>query len=146
MIILIVLIAGTLLARLAGAEGVAFLNSWPAATRAGLAVMLLFTGTAHFNSMRHDLARMVPPAIPHAMAVIYFTGVCEIAGGIGLLIPATRLAAAIALIVFFVAVLPANIRAAKAGVGLRGKPATRLGLRIPMQVVFIALTWWAGTR
>ena len=80
------------------------------------------------------------------MAVIYFTGVCEVAGGVGLLIPTTRLAAAIALIVFFLAVLPANIRAARAGVQLRGKPATPLALRIPMQAVFIVLTWWAGTR
>jgi len=146
MIVLIVLVVGTLLARLAGAEGVAFLNSWPAATRAGLAVMFLLTGRVHFNSMRHDLARMVPAAIPNAMAVIYFTGVCEVAGGVGLLIPPTRLAAAMALIVFFLAVLPANIRAARAGVQLRGRPVTPLLLRIPMQVVFIALTWWAGTR
>jgi uncharacterized membrane protein len=146
LIVLIVLIVATLLARLAGAAGVAFLDSWAAATRAGLALMLLFTASAHFNSMRHDLARMVPLKIPHAMAVIYFTGVCEILGGIGLLVPATRLAAATALIIFFLAVLPANIRAAQAGVQLRGKPATPLVWRIPMQVVFIVLTWWAGAR
>jgi len=146
MIVLFVLLVGTLLARLAGAGGVTVLDSWPAATRAGLALMLLFTASAHFNSMRHDLVRMVPPAIRHAMAMIYFTGVCEIAGAIGLLIPATRLAAVVALILFFVAVLPANVRAARAGVQLRGKPATRLAVRVPMQVLFIALTWWVGTR
>ena len=85
MVILIILVVATLLARLTGVEGIAFLDSWSAATRVGLAVMLLFSGSAHFNSMRHDLARMVPPAIPHAMGMIYFTGICEIAGGIGLL-------------------------------------------------------------
>lgn len=114
MVVLIILVVGTFLARLAGLEGIAFLDSWPAATRAGLAFMLLFTGSGHFNSMRHDLARMVPPSIPHAMGMIYFTGVCEITGGLGLLIPATRVAASIALIVFFLAILPANIYAAKA--------------------------------
>jgi hypothetical protein len=56
--VLVVLGAAVLLSRLAGAAGVDFLDSWPEATRAGLAVMLLFTGSAHFNSMRHDLARM----------------------------------------------------------------------------------------
>jgi uncharacterized membrane protein len=106
--------------------------------------MLLFSGSAHFNSMRHDLARMVPPAIPHAMGMIYFTGICEIAGGIGLLIPATRVAAAIALILFFLAILPANIHAARAGVQLRGKAVTPLVWRVPMQALFIALAWWAG--
>jgi len=144
MVVLIILVVATLLARLAGVEGVAFLNSWPAARRAGLAIMLLFTGSAHFNSMRHDLVRMVPPAIPYPMGMIYFTGICEIVGGIGLLVPATRIAATIALIAFFLAILPANIHAAQAGIRLRGKPVTPLVWRIPMQVLFISLTWWAG--
>ena len=144
MIVLIVLGAALLLARLAGAFGIDALNSWTAATRAGLAAMLLLTASAHFNAMRHDLARMVPPAIPYPMAMIYFTGVCEILGAIGLLVPATRVAAAVALILMFIALLPANVHAARAGVTLRGKPATRLAVRVPMQVLFIALTAWAG--
>ena len=144
MIVLIVLGAAMLLARLAGAVGVEALDSWPAATRAGLAGMLLFTAVAHFNSMRHDLARMVPPAIPNPMAMVYFTGVCEALGAIGLLVPRTRVAAAVALIVLFVALLPANVHAARSGVTLRGKPATRLALRVPLQILFVALTAWAG--
>jgi uncharacterized membrane protein len=146
MAVLAVLVAATLAARLAGALGAAALRSWPAAARVGLAVTLLFTASAHFTPMRHDLARMIPPAIPYPMAMVYFTGACEIAGAVGLLIPRTRRAAALALIVFFLAVLPANIHAARAGVTLRGAPATRLAVRIPMQVLFIALAWWAGLR
>jgi uncharacterized membrane protein len=144
MIVVIVLGVALVLARLAGAAGVEALNSWPAATRTGLAVMLLLTASAHFNSMRHDLARMVPPAIPHPMAMIYFTGVCEALGAFGLLVPRTRVAAALALIVLFVALLPANVHAARSGITLRGKPATPLALRVPMQILFIALTAWAG--
>jgi uncharacterized membrane protein len=144
MAVLIVLGTAVLLSRLAGVCGFELLDSWPAATRAGLAVMLLFTGIAHVNSMRHDLVRMVPPSIPRPMSFIYFTGFCEILGGIGLLLPSIRFAAAVALIVLFLALLPANIYAARAGVELRGKPATPLALRIPMQVLFIALTAWAG--
>jgi uncharacterized membrane protein len=143
-IVLIVLGASVLLARLAGMLGVDALDSWPAATRVGLAVMLLFTASAHFNSMRHDLARMVPPAIPNPMAMIYFTGVCEVLGAIGLLFPPTRVAAAIALILLFIVLLPANVHAARAGVTLRGRPATPLAMRVPMQILFIALTAWAG--
>jgi uncharacterized membrane protein len=144
MIVLAVLSVALLLARLAGAAGVEFLNSWPAATRMGVGVMLLFTASAHFNAMRLDLARMMPPAVPHPMLVVYFTSICEILGAIGLQIPATRIAAAIALILFFVAVLPANIHAARTSVELRGKPATPLALRVPMQLLFIVLTAWAG--
>jgi uncharacterized membrane protein len=143
-IVLIVLGATLLLARLAGAAGFEILDSWPAATRAGLAAMLLFTASAHFTEMRHDLARMVPPTIPHALEFIYFTGVCEILGAFGLLLPRTRVAAAVALIVLFVAILPANIHAARAGITLRGKPATPVALRVPIQILFIALTAWAG--
>ena len=84
--------------------------------------MLLFTSVAHFNSLRHDLARMIPPGVPSPMGMVYFTGLCEIAGAIGLLVPRTRRAAAVALIVFFLAILPANIHAARAGLTLAGKP------------------------
>jgi hypothetical protein len=48
-----------------------------------------------------------------------------------------------ALILFFVAVLPANIHAARAGITLRGRPPTPLWLRVPMQFLFIALAWWS---
>ena len=144
MFILVILIVTTFLARLLGVGGVTVLDSWPASTRAGLCVMFLVTALAHFNSTRHDLARMVPPIFRHPLAVIYFTGICEVLGAIGLLLPWTRIYAAAGLILFMVAILPANIHAAKAKVTLRGKPATPLTARIPMQVLFIALTWWAG--
>jgi uncharacterized membrane protein len=52
----------------------------------------------------------------------------------------------VALIALFVALLPANIHAARSGVTLRGKPATPLALRVPMQILFIALTAWAGVH
>lgn len=144
MIVLTVLVGATLLARLLGMGGIEGLDSWPAATRAGLSSMFLFTALAHFNSMRHDLARMLPPAMPQPLAVVYLTGVCEILGAIGLLLPMTRPYAAAALILFLIAVLPANIHAARAGVTLRGKPATPLMVRIPMQLLFITLIGWSG--
>jgi uncharacterized membrane protein len=94
--------------------------------------------------MKEDFVRMMPPSIPWPRGMVYFTGVCEIAGAVGLLLPEFRRAAAYALIAFFLAVLPANIHAARAGVYLRGKPATSLWLRIPMQVLFIAVAFWSA--
>lgn len=143
-LILLVLIVTTLVARFIGIIGVTVLNSWPAATRLGLGVMFLVTALAHFNSMRHDLARMVPPIFRHPLAMIYFTGICEILGAIGLWLPWTRIYAATGLILLLIALLPANLHAARAKVTLRGKPATPLIVRIPMQLFFIVLTWWAG--
>lgn len=142
----IVLIAATLLARLAGQIGVRPLRHWAGATRAGLAVMFCFTAVAHFNSMRPDLIRMVPPAVPNPELMVTFTGLCEIFGGIGLLVPGTRRVAAAALIIFLLAVLPANVYAAQAEITLRGAAATPLVPRIALQLFFIALVWWSGYR
>ena len=36
------------------------------------------------------MAAMVPKAFPNPMAMLYFTGVCELAGAVGLLLPQTR--------------------------------------------------------
>lgn len=143
---LIVLVSATLLARLAGQLGVASLRDWAAATRVGLAVMFCFTAVAHFNSMRADMVRMVPPMVPNPELMVTLTGICEILGAIGLLVPRTRRIAAMALIVFLVAVLPANIHAATSGATLRGAPATPLVPRIALQALFIALLWWSGIR
>ncbi len=143
---LIVLIVVTLLARLAGQLGVRSLRDWAAATRVGLAVMFCFTAVAHFNNMRADMIRMMPPSVPYPELMVTFTGICEILGAIGLLIPRARRIAAIALILFLIAVLPANIHAARAGVTFGGSPATPLVPRVALQVLFIALLWWSGVR
>jgi uncharacterized membrane protein len=94
--------------------------------------------------MKHEMARMVPSVFPHPLGLIYFTGICEWLGAIGLLIVKTREAAAVALIVMLVALFPANIRAARERLTLRGKVATQLWLRAPMQILFIGLLWWSG--
>ena len=143
---LIVLVVVTLLARSIGWLGVAHLRDWAASTRVGLAVMLCFTAAAHFNSMRPDMVAMVPPSVPNPEFMVTFTGICEILGAIGLLVPRTRRVAAVALIVFMLAVLPANIHAARAGVTLRGAPPTPLVPRVALQGLFVALLWWSGVR
>jgi uncharacterized membrane protein len=144
MIVLLVLLISLVLYRTIGALGVASLATWPAAVRWALATMLVFTASAHFTKMKHDLARMMPDWIPRPLTVIYFTGFCEIAGAIGLLLPSVRQAAALSLIVFFIVVFPANLKAARTGVAVGGKRSTPLWLRTSMQILFIALTWWSA--
>jgi uncharacterized membrane protein len=143
---LIVLVVVTLLARLAGRFGVRELQDWPAATRVGLAAMFCLTASAHFSSMRSDLIRMVPPSLPNPALIVTLTGICEILGAAGLLVPRTRRAASVALILFLVAVLPANIHAARSGVTLSGAPPTPLIPRVALQALFIGAVWWAGLR
>ncbi len=144
MIVLVVLLLSLLIYRGIGALGVDTLGTWPGATRYALATMLVFTASAHFTKMKQDLVRMMPNWVRWPMAVVYFTGLCELAGAVGLLVPSLRLAAGIALIVFFILVFPANVKAARSGVGVGSKSATPLWLRAPMQVLFIVLTWWSA--
>ena len=143
MVVLLILVFSCLIFRGLGFAGISAFATWQASARDALSLMLVFTGVSHFTFMKEDFVRMMPHSIPWPRGMVYFTGVCEIAGAVGLVLPEFRRAAAYALIAFFLAVLPANIHAARAGVTLRGKPATNLWLRIPMQVLFLAITLWA---
>jgi uncharacterized membrane protein len=72
------------------------------------AVFYASAGILHFLHM--DLyAKIVPPFIPWPVAMVYLSGVAEIAGGAGLLIPSLRRAAAWGLVALLIAVFPANV-------------------------------------
>jgi uncharacterized membrane protein len=142
--VLMLTLAGSLLAyRALGALGVEALASWTAATRWALATLLLVTASAHFNRMQEDLIRMVPGWVPSPHLVIYLTGVCEILGAVGILLPSTRRLAGLTLILFLVAVFPANVKAARDRLPLAGRPATPLWQRLPMQLLLIGLLGWS---
>lgn len=143
MAVLFVLLAGILAFRAMGALGIETLATWSAAIRWSLALMLLFTASAHFTRMKEDLIRMTPSWVPRPRVMVAFTGICEILGAAGLAIPALQRAAGRALILLFIALLPANVRAARAGLTLGGRPVTPLWLRVPMQILFIVLAWWS---
>src|SRR5215467_7852939 len=113
MLPLIVLVISTLLLRVIGAAGVGLLNSWTWCLRGGLALMFLFAASAHWGKRRGDLIAMVPPILPRPDRIVSATGVLEILGAVGLLIPAMAPVAAACLTVLLVALFPANIRAAR---------------------------------
>jgi uncharacterized membrane protein len=90
------------------------------ALRALLALAFIGMGAAHFvPPVARGMAAMIPPALrrrfPSPRALVAITGVCEIAGGLGLVAPwpEVRLAAGVCLAVFLVAVFPANAYAAR---------------------------------
>lgn len=143
MIVLYVMLGGIIAARAAGAVGVPAFDSWPAATRAGLALMFVFTGIAHFTRTRADLVRMVPPALPNPELLVTLTGVAEIAGAVGLLVPSTARMSAWALAALLVAMFPANIYASRTRHMIGGRPHTPMGIRAPLQVLWIVLLIWS---
>jgi uncharacterized membrane protein len=143
MVVLILLLVSWVILRGVGAAGVPALASWQDSARYALVVMFVFTASAHFNKMKNDLARMIPPYFPHPLLIVYITGVLELLGAAGLALPAFRRVAGVCLIALLIGMFIANVYAARQGVTLRGKPATPLWLRVPMQILFIALLWWS---
>ena len=108
-----------------------------------LAAAFVFMGIAHFvPASARTMAAMIPERMRFVSArrLVQFTGLCEIAGGIGLLTP-LRPVAAIALIVFLVAVFPANAYAARNPEKF-GKAAFPFWPRLAAQVALIALLAW----
>jgi uncharacterized membrane protein len=120
-----------------------------AIVRVVIAVVFIGMGVNHFvPKSARVMAKMIPPALRrdgvlNPLSLVYVTGVCEIAGGIGLLVPQTRLAAAIALVVFLAAVFPANAYAA-ANRDRFGSLAIPFWPRLVGQVVLAALIVWVG--
>ncbi|MBM2622153.1 DoxX family membrane protein [Actinoplanes sp. LDG1-06] len=136
---LIALIAGSALARLVGLVGVDALDGWWPALRVGLALMFVLTGLAHFGlGRREGLIAMVPPALPNPALLVTVTGVLELAGAAGLLLPTTARLAGACLALLMVVMFPANVSAARRHLELGGRPVTPLAARIPMQLLFIA--------
>ncbi len=143
MLVLIVLLASWGVLRGIGTAGVHALASWQDSARYALIVMFIFTASAHFNRMKHDLARMIPAYFPRPLLIVYITGILELFGAAGLVLPYSRRSAGICLIALLVGMFIANINAAQKAVTLRGKPPTPLWLRVPMQILFIGLLWWS---
>ncbi|MGW0431626.1 DoxX family protein [Micromonospora sp. NPDC003197] len=135
---LIALIVGFAIARITGLLGVDALDNWLPALRVGLALMFTLTGVVHFvGTRRTEMIAMVPPALPRPELLVTITGVLELAGAVGLLIPATAPWTAGALALLMLAMFPANVSAARRKLTVDGRPATPLVPRTALQVVFV---------
>jgi len=111
-----------------------------------LATIYLFAGIAHIRSPGGFLA-ITPEWVPFPEHVIFLTGVAEIAGAIGLMIPLrlipwARYAAGIGLALYALCVFPANINHAINNLAIGGETASWWyhGPRLAFQPVAI---WWA---
>ena len=115
--------------------------------RLSLALMLLATGIAHFTST-DVMIEMLPEFLPLKREIIYLTGVLELSAAIGLLIGKTAKLASVLLIIFFIAILPANIIGSLKQVNLGGMEngANYLFFRIPLQLLFIFWAYYFGIR
>jgi uncharacterized membrane protein len=110
----------------------------------GLAFVFLWFfigGIAHFTLTEIEM-RIVPPAIPWPRAAVLVSGVFEVLGAIGILIPASRRAAGIGLFVLTIAVTPANVYMLQHA-DLFHSPRWGLIVRLYFQALLLALILWS---
>ncbi|MEY3624394.1 MAG: hypothetical protein RLZZ407_1953 [Pseudomonadota bacterium] len=110
-----------------------------------LAIFYLGAGILHLVSPRGFLA-ITPDWVPFPHFMVAFTGVAEIAGAVGLLIPQLRKWAGIGLALYALCVWPANFNHALNGISLGGDALGWWyhGPRLAFQPVLIWLALWVG--
>lgn len=123
---------------------------WKLAGRIAMAIMLSFTAIGHFV-FTDGMIAMIPEIIPFKREVVYATGIFEVIMAIGLLIPKFQFKAAWILILFFIAMLPANIEASIENINyqtgtLDGHGLEYLWFRIPLQILFIVWVYFTAIK
>ena len=115
------------------------------ATRFLLAAAFIFAGAVHLFDP-NLLLPIMPPQIPFPRFCILASGVAELLGGLGLLLPspAIRLAAGAGLILLLIAVFPANIYMAAHHIRIHGFPRHdwEAWARLPLQPLLIFAVAW----
>jgi uncharacterized membrane protein len=105
-----------------------------------LSAFYIAAGTFHILVPR-PFTLITPDWVPHPFATVVFTGMCEIAGGVGLLIPGLRRAAGLMLALYAVCVFPANLKHAFEGMDVASIPNSWWyhGPRLALQPVLVWL-------
>jgi uncharacterized membrane protein len=137
MIPVFVLVAAFAVFRLLG-FAVPYFADWQPSLRAALGVMFLLTASAHRGRRRADLLRMVPPGFGNAALWVTLTGIAEVLIAVGLQFPRIALFVAILAAVMLICIFPANAKAAREKLTIAGRPVPSFGVRLLIQIVFLA--------
>jgi uncharacterized membrane protein len=108
--------------------------------RALLAAAYLAAGILHVAVPKPFLG-ITPAWVPYAPQVIAFTGLCEIAGAIGLFVPRLRWWAGVGLAAYAVCVYPANVKHALDYIDY-GRGGLGLEYHIPRLLFQPVIVWW----
>jgi uncharacterized membrane protein len=109
-----------------------------------MAALYIFAGYKHFDRPDFYLP-MMPTWMPYPLELVYLSGLAEIAGGVGVLIPQTRKLASWGIIAMLFAILPANFHIAIYNVPVFGAtqgPGIIGWIRIPLQFLLIMWARW----
>ncbi|HEV7161998.1 MAG TPA: DoxX family protein [Solirubrobacteraceae bacterium] len=115
-------------------------------SRRALAAFFIGAGVNHFIQPR-PYEKIVPPKLQgEARRVVYASGVAEIAGGLGVLLPGTRRLSGIGLIALLAAVFPSNLYMAHKPEHFSSIPRWALYARLPLQPLMMLWAWRATRR
>jgi uncharacterized membrane protein len=107
--------------------------------RRALAAFFIGAGVNHFV-IPGIYKRIVPPGLGDPEMLVRVSGVAEVAGGVGVLLPQTRRLAGVGLVALLAAVFPANVHMARNPEKFEKIPAWALYARLPLQPLMM---WWA---
>ncbi|WP_200975161.1 hypothetical protein [Echinicola sp. 20G] len=123
---------------------------WTLAGKLALSVMLGFTALGHFL-FPEGMSKMLPDFIPMKEGLIYLTGLIEFAAALGIHFKGFRKVTGWLLILFFVIILPANIKAAMDNLNYKtgnydGPGLSYLWFRVPFQLLLMGWTYYFVIR
>ena len=111
----------------------------------GLAIVFIWFmagGVTHFTSPDFYV-NIMPPYLGWHLEIVYISGVLEILGALGVLVPATRQLAGNCLFALTIAVTPANIHMWMSPELYPDISQTALTVRLFVQVLLLACIWWS---
>lgn len=102
--------------------------------------MFILAGSLHFL-IPGMYMKIMPDYIPNHKAMVFWSGVFEVLGGIGIMIPFSKTISAIGLILLLVAVFPANLDMFRKAWKKRGFSLFTLATLIRLPVQFWLIYW-----
>ena len=104
----------------------------------GYGIPFILVGIEHFRSPQ-KFVDIVPNYLPFALFLVYLTGVMEIVGGLGIIYPDTREITGRLMVLFLLAVYPANFYMWANDVPFNGTRLTTNGhlVRLSVQMLLI---------
>ena len=104
----------------------------------GYGIPFILVGIEHFRSPQ-KFVDIVPNYLPFALFLVYLTGVMEIVGGLGIIYPETREITGRLMVLFLIAVYPANFNMWINDIPYNGTRLTTQGHLVRLSVQFLLI-------
>lgn len=104
----------------------------------GYGIPFILVGIEHFRSPQ-KFVDIVPNYLPFALFLVYLTGIMEIVGGLGIIYPNTREITGRLMVLFLIAIYPANFNMWINDIPYNGTRLTTQGHLVRLSVQFLLI-------